>query len=188
MFFPEPQWLGLVFGVSEAALSLLRRSGSDTQTREDRGSLRLIWRVILIGMAAAYLLWKFLPQAQIPMTRPLYMTGLAIFAFGLALRWYSIIYLGKYFTVDVAVASDHKVIDTGPYRHVRHPSYTGALLGFLGLAICVGNMASAVALMGAVLWVFLRRIRIEEQVLQAGLGSDYVDYMQRTRRLIPFIY
>ncbi|MBB6092609.1 protein-S-isoprenylcysteine O-methyltransferase [Povalibacter uvarum] len=189
MPLPEPQWIGLLFGVSEGLLSFLRRSRREaTQTRDDRGSLRQIWRTILFGMLGATLLWKFLPQAQVPMTQALYVTGLAIFAFGLLLRWFSIIYLGRYFTVDVAVARDHKVIDTGPYRYVRHPSYTGVLVAFFGLGICVGNVASLIVMMSAVTFVFLRRIDIEEQVLKASLGEAYEDYTRRTWRLIPFVY
>lgn len=189
MSLPEPQWIGLLFGVSEGLLSILRRSRRDaTQTRDDRGSLRQIWRTILLGMTGAVLLWKFLPQAQIPVTPTLYATGLGIFALGLLLRWFSIFYLGRYFTVDVAVARDHRVIDTGPYRYIRHPSYTGVLLAFLGLGICVGNVASLIVMMSAGTFVFLRRIEIEEQVLKTSLGEAYENYARRTRRLIPFIY
>jgi protein-S-isoprenylcysteine O-methyltransferase len=187
VWLPDPQWLGLFFGVSEAALSLLRRSGSAAR-KSDRGSLRLIWRVILIGMAAAMLCWWFLPQASVSMTPALQMSALVIFCGGLLWRWYSIFYLGRYFTVDVAVAADHKVIDTGPYRYIRHPSYTGVLAAFLGFALYLGNLASLVALMTAVTFVFLHRIRIEEQVLQSALGEPYVEYMSRTKRLIPFVY
>ena len=185
---PAPEWLGLIFGLSELGLSLLRRSGGGTQTRDDRGSLRLIWTVIVIAMAVAVLLSKFVPQARMPMTAALYMAGFATFCAGLLLRWYSILYLGKYFTVDVAIAADHRVIDRGPYRFIRHPSYTGVLLGFLGLSLCTGNWASMIVLMTAVSVVFMRRIHIEEHVLQTALGQPYVDYMRRTKRLIPFIY
>jgi protein-S-isoprenylcysteine O-methyltransferase len=188
MQLPAPQWIAFAFGISEIALSLMRRSGTDTRSREDRGSLRLIWIVILLGMGVAMFLWRVLPQASLPMTPTLQVIALAIFSGGVLLRWYSIVHLGKYFTVDVAVAIDQKVIDTGPYRYVRHPSYTGALLAFLGLALYTGNAASLAALMIAVLVVFMRRIRIEEQVLQAGLGQPYTDYMRRTKRLIPFVY
>lgn len=188
MPLPEPQWIALFFGVSEGVLTLVRRSRQNAQARDDRGSLRLIWRVILIAMAAAALLWKFLPQAQLPMTPRLYMTGFGIFVAGVLLRWYAILHLGRYFTVDVAIASDHRVVDTGPYRYIRHPSYTGVLMAFLGLGICAGNAASLVVLMTAVMFVFLRRIRIEEQVLTQALGADYIRYAQRTWRLLPFVY
>ncbi|HEY6642118.1 isoprenylcysteine carboxylmethyltransferase family protein [Povalibacter sp.] len=188
MHLPNPEWIGLAFGVSEAALSWWRRSSSGVRHRDDRGSLRLIWIVTAIAMTVAMLCWRFLPQARVSMSLAWQVASLAIFVGGLLLRWYSILYLGKYFTVDVAVAADHKVIDTGPYRTIRHPSYTGALLAFLGLTLYMGNVASLIVVMTAVLFVFMRRIRIEEQVLQAGLGQSYTDYMQRTKRLIPFVY
>ena len=48
---------------------------------------------------------------------------------GVALRWYSVIYLGRFFTANVAILKDHQLVDTGPYRFVRHPSYTGVRAG-----------------------------------------------------------
>jgi protein-S-isoprenylcysteine O-methyltransferase len=104
------------------------------------------------------------------------------------LRWYSIFFLGRFFTVDVAVAADQHVIDTGPYRFIRHPSYTGVLLAFLGLALCFGNAATLFMLVVPTTAVFLYRIRIEEAALQSGLGEPYKQYMQRTKRLLPFVY
>jgi protein-S-isoprenylcysteine O-methyltransferase Ste14 len=52
---------------------------------------------------------------------------------------HAIVHLGRFFTVNVAIAANHRLIDTGPYRFVRHPSYTGALMAFLGLALCLAN-------------------------------------------------
>ena len=187
MLLPSPWLLGAAFGLSEFGLSLLRRSGSDA-SKEDKGSLRLIWRVILLCMIAATVLWQALPQARIPMTPAASLGALAIFTFGLALRWYSIYYLGKYFTVDVAVVADQKVIDTGPYRLIRHPSYAGSLLEFFGFGLYLANAASILVLIVPIAFVFLRRISIEEGVLAKALGQPYIDYMRRTRRLIPFVY
>jgi protein-S-isoprenylcysteine O-methyltransferase Ste14 len=180
--------LEAAFGLSELGLSLLRRSKSNVDVKDDRGSLRLIWGVILAAMLGATLLWQFFPQAQWPMSGSSYIAGLTVFGVGLLLRWYSIFYLGRYFTVDVAVATDHKVIDTGPYKYIRHPSYAGVLLEFLGFALCMGNVAALLLLMIAVSCVFLRRIRIEEAVLQGALGERYASYMRRTWRLVPFLY
>jgi protein-S-isoprenylcysteine O-methyltransferase len=188
MNLPGPQWVGIALSVSEATITLLRQSKHNVETRDDRGSLRLIWVVVVMSLAAGVLLAAYVPQARLPMTQSLYIAGLGIFSFGLLLRWYSILHLGRYFTVDVSVAADHKVIDTGPYRFVRHPSYTGVLLECLGFSICLGNWASVIVIMTGVVIVFSRRIRIEEEVLQRALGQEYVDYMRRTRRLIPFVY
>ena len=114
--------------------------------------------------------------------------GIALFAAGLALRWYAIVHLGRFFTVNVSIAADHRLIDTGPYRIVRHPSYTGALMAFLGLGLCIANWASLLSLLVPICLVFLRRIHVEEAVLLQALGDQYRDYMRRTKRLIPALY
>lgn len=111
-----------------------------------------------------------------------------MYVLGLALRWLSIAYLGRFFTVNVIVTTDQKVIDTGPYRWIRHPSYAGALLAFLGLGFCFANAATLFLLFVPAAAAFLYRIGIEEAALQAGLGAAYRRYMQRTKRLVPFIY
>ena len=95
---------------------------------------------------------------------------------------------GITFTVNVAIHSGHEVIDTGPYRLIRHPSYTGALLAFLGLALCMANWWSLALVMVPILWAFGRRMSIEESALASALGAPYTQYMSRTKRLAPFIY
>lgn len=71
---------------------------------------------------------------------------------------------------------------------IRHPSYTGALVVFLGLGLCIANWASPAAMLIPTLLVFSRRIRVEEQALPGALGEPYLNYMQRTKRLVPAIY
>lgn len=115
------------------------------------------------------------------------MIGLVLFAGGIALRWWSIAVLGKFFTVDVAISDQHRVVDTGPYRFVRHPSYTGALVALLGLGLCLGNWLSMLCLMTPITAAFLWRIRVEERALVAALGENYLNYARRTKRLIPFV-
>jgi len=61
---------------------------------------------------------------------------------GLAVRWRAIIYLGRFFTINVAVAADQHLVDSGPYHFIRHPCYAGSLLIILGLGLCMGNFAS----------------------------------------------
>lgn len=114
--------------------------------------------------------------------------GLALMVSGLLLRWWSVLHLGRYFTVNVAVARDHRVVDTGPYRHIRHPSYTGMLLTCLGVGVCFGNYASLVVIVVPVIALILKRVRVEEEALSGALGEGYRRYMGHTKRLIPGIY
>jgi protein-S-isoprenylcysteine O-methyltransferase len=185
----DPIWMGVIYGVSEIGLSIRRRaSGSGTQM-EDRGSLRLLWITIMIANFLAFFLYSAAPEADFGAAAPWVRTiGFALWVVGLGLRWYSIIYLGRFFTVNVAIAHDHQLIDRGPYRYVRHPSYTGALLAFLGIGLALANWASLAILMLPIPFAFIRRMSVEEAALQKGLGPPYRLYMDRTKRLIPGIY
>lgn len=85
----------------------------------------------------------------------------------------SILYLGRFFTINVAIAADHRLIDSGPYRFIRHPGYTGGLLLFLGLALCMGNWLSVAVIMVPIFAAFYRRMNVEESALSEALGEPY---------------
>lgn len=180
--------LGLIYVLSELGLSIKKRAKVDAARDVDRGSLGLLWLVIAAAVTLAFNLVYWVPAADMPAAPALRYVGIALFAAGLAIRWYAIIQLGRFFTVNVSIAADHRLIDTGPYRIVRHPSYTGALMAFLGLGLCMANGASLVALFVPICLVFLRRINVEEAALTAAFGDQYRDYMRRTPRLVPAIY
>ena len=180
--------LGFIYVLSELGLAFKKRANVAAGRDVDQGSLGLLWLVIVVSVTLAFNLAYLLPRAAIPEAPALRFLGMALFAAGLAIRWYAIIHLGRFFTVNVSIAADHRLIDTGPYRIVRHPSYTGALMAFLGLGLCMANWASLLTLLVPIAYVFQRRIQVEEAALLAALGDEYRDYMQRTRRLIPSIY
>lgn len=177
----------LLYGAGEALLTLSRRAGNRTR-KSDQGSLLLLWLVIPVATLLALLIGRHLDFADLPFFRLHHEIGIALMMAGILLRIHAVVYLGRFFTVNVAIAHDHTLIDTGPYRWIRHPSYTGILLVYLGIGLCLANgVALAVILLPSIA-LMLWRIRIEEHALQAGLGAPYTDYMQRTSRLIPWIY
>jgi protein-S-isoprenylcysteine O-methyltransferase Ste14 len=114
--------------------------------------------------------------------------GMAVFALGLFLRAWAVRELGRFFKFTVVVQANHRVIDTGPYRHIRHPSYTGLLLVVLGLGITLGTWLSIPACLLPPLVGFVIRLLHEERVLAGELGEPYRTYMRRTRRLIPGVW
>lgn len=177
--------IGPIWGGSELFLTFARRSKSNAISKDNR-SLGAIWLVnlsaIALGIAAAYQL----PECELPWPSPV--VGCCLFALGLALRWYSVIQLGRFFTTNVAIATDHHVIDSGPYHFVRHPSYTGALLAAFGFSLSMGNWASLLIIFVPGCAIQLWRIHIEETALVEALGEQYRNYMRRTKRLIPFVY
>jgi len=107
---------------------------------------------------------------------------------GLVIRWIAILTLGRYFSTRVAIQQDHRLIQTGLFRLVRHPSYTGLLLLFIGMALSYGNWLSFAVIMVPFLAALLYRIRVEETSLIEVLGQDYLDYAQSTKCLLPGIF
>jgi protein-S-isoprenylcysteine O-methyltransferase Ste14 len=142
-----------------------------------------IWLGVAIGIAVAFAV----PGAAFTTgRRPLLYLGIALMLAGLALRWYSIRVLGKSFTYTVATRQGQAVVEAGPYRWIRHPSYTGALVTLLGVFMCMTNPLSFLGILPP-LAGYAYRIRVEEQALVRNLGDPYRTYMQRTKRLIPFL-
>ena len=187
MRLPDPLLLAAIYGLSELYLAFTRHSRAQAVS-QDRRSLVVLWTVIIVSLwLGIQMIWLF-PNAAVPYPLEFYLFGFVLFLGGLILRWYSIGYLGRYFTVDVSVSPEHKLIDSGPYRRVRHPTYTGALLAFLGLGLCFGNWLSIFFLSVPIIGAFLWRVRIEERALMEALGEDYHAYMRQTKKLIPRIY
>jgi len=104
------------------------------------------------------------------------------------LRWWSVVHLGRFFTVNVAVSVDQPVVDTGPYRWIRHPSYAGMLMIVAGIGVCFGNLVSILVILIPMIALMLKRMRIEEEALANALGDAYRNYIGRTKRLIPALY
>ena len=114
--------------------------------------------------------------------------GIALIAAGLALRIWSIATLGRFFQYQIQVQSGHRVVTGGPYRYVRHPSYTGIALVLVGIALAcddVWSLAAVAVLGGAGLWV---RIRAEERQLTEALGADYERFAAGRKRLVPGVW
>jgi protein-S-isoprenylcysteine O-methyltransferase len=185
MHLPSAIAMGLFYGLSENFIGRVRRTNDSSK---DGGSLRTLWLTIQISLLAGFAAAYAIPAARIHPGRAIFSAGFGLYVSGLALRWWAIIYLGRFFTVNVAVATDHRVVDSGPYRYIRHPSYTGALLAFLGLGLCLLNALAILIIMIPIFLAFRNRIGVEETVLTEALGPDYRDYSRRTKRLIPFVY
>lgn len=176
--------LCLVWAGSEAWLSWRKRATASEA--HDAGTLRVLWLVLgaamFIGMFFAFTdLARFAPAWR----GPALWTDLALMAAGLGLRWWSVGVLAQQFTVNVAIRDGHLLVREGPYAWVRHPSYNGALMTFLGCGLACGNWISLTVLTLPVALAFMRRIRVEEAVLAQAFPHDYPVYARSTGRLIP---
>jgi protein-S-isoprenylcysteine O-methyltransferase Ste14 len=114
-------------------------------------------------------------------------SGLALIAGGIGLRAWSIATLGRFFQYRIQVQAEHKVVTEGPYRFVRHPSYTGIALVLLGIALATGDVLSLVpvAVLGGL--GLAVRIGAEERQLTEALGPQYESFAARRKRLVPGI-
>jgi protein-S-isoprenylcysteine O-methyltransferase Ste14 len=180
--------LSFLWLLSEILLGFLKRSPKGLSQDYDKASIRILWITILVSVSAGIFISMtgigYSPVAG----RILPKFGIALIALGLVLRWAAILTLRRYFTVDVAIVSDHKIIERGFYNYIRHPSYLGSLISFAGLGLALSNYLSLIMILIPILVAFLYRIRVEEAALIQAFGDDYKKYIARTKRLIPGIY
>jgi protein-S-isoprenylcysteine O-methyltransferase len=183
-----PLQLGLVYLISEVLLTVTRRSRTRTGTKQDKSTLLVVWVGIMMSVAAGVYVAANWPVAALPQGSLFAWAGVFLFVAGLSLRWWAIITLGRFFTVDVVVEKDHEVVERGPFRLVRHPSYSGVLLAFVGFALTLQNWLALFIILLPIFAVFMRRMNVEEEALSRELGARYTDYMKRTKRLVPGVY
>jgi protein-S-isoprenylcysteine O-methyltransferase Ste14 len=155
----------------------------------DRSSLRILLGLQWIGLAMNFLLGWLFPAAVIYWQRTaLFLLGLLFILLGVALRWYAIRTLGRYFTRDVAVSADQQVFQNGPYRLIRHPAYSGTFLTMVGVGLAMANWASLTSLLICVFLGHLYRVNVEEKALIQAIGQPYIEYARRTKRFIPRLF
>ena len=162
----------------------LRRRGGATRVKRDRGSGALIIFTVFVSIIIAL----SLGYAGVgPLPDWIFYPGIFLMLLGIFVRQWAIAVLGRFFSLTVRVTEDHRVVVKGPYRLVRHPSYTGVLITFIGLSLAVQSLGALLVLLGVFVVSYGYRMRVEEKALLSELGEDYANYMKRTKRLIPYI-
>jgi protein-S-isoprenylcysteine O-methyltransferase len=164
------------------------REGAKDASSKDSGSLKVIvagmWVALLIAYPLAFVkAWSFPDRWQLP----LFVVGILLIVLGSLLRRYCWRTLGEYFTGDVKAKPDQPVITTGPYRWVRHPSYTAGMMMFIGIGLALGSWFSFALLTIATIATYAYRVAVEERVLLATIGEPYRSYMKERKRFIPYI-
>ena len=160
-----------------------------TQRAETRGSrwthLALIVSafalIITGGLSIGPLARNILPQSN-----AVQVIGIIVTALGLLLAIWARVHLGRYWSGTIAIKQDHRLIRTGPYAWVRHPIYTGLLVGMAGTAIAVGEVSGLLATV-LIFIAYYRKIRIEERFLVEQFGPEYVQYQHEVKALVPLV-
>jgi protein-S-isoprenylcysteine O-methyltransferase Ste14 len=180
--------LGLSWGTIEIAIALKTRVAFINTSKFEFRSERLIWLIVLFALFAA--LWvkrsHLMPFPVDPIGRQV--IAAILFVIGLAIRSYAVLSLGTFFSTTVRTKDSHILIDSGPYRLIRHPAYTGLLFSFFGVGIAMGDGLALLMLIVPIAYVLTQRIQLEEQWLLEHFGKNYADYSLRTKKLLPWIY
>lgn len=162
--------------------------GAERADSKDSGSLRVLlggmWMALFLAFPLAFVrAWWFPGREQLP----LFVVGVCMIILGSLLRRYCWRTLGQYFTGDVRARPDQPVIRTGPYRLVRHPSYTAGMMMFIGIGLALGSWFSFALLTIATIATYCYRVVIEERALLDTIGEPYGSYMRGRKRFIPYI-
>lgn len=152
----------------------------------DRATRALIALGLGGGIALAFAARAHAPSARLPGFGQA--VGLVVMWLGLAVRVWAIAALGRAFRTTIEVDPEQAVVSTGPYRWVRHPSYTGLLLIVAGFGLSTGNWLSFAACLALPLPALVRRIHLEEAELSLVLGESYRAYESGKARLIPRVW
>jgi protein-S-isoprenylcysteine O-methyltransferase Ste14 len=113
--------------------------------------------------------------------------GAAVTVGGLLFAVWARRHLGSNWSRSVTIKQGHELITTGPYALVRHPIYTGILIGFLGTAIALSQVRGFIAF-AMVFLVFWAKFRMEEEWMRSQFGETYATYVRQTAALVPYLF
>ncbi len=176
LFFVAEQIGGVI-------IPAIRRGGAKVQ-RRNVGSNALVLVSWVVVFSVPIMLSK-MGTALLPDW--VYYIGIAVMVAGIAFRQYAIAVLGRYFSGVLGVQKEQKVVESGPYRLIRHPSYTGVLIFLAGMGLALQSWAAVLVNITIFAVAYGYRMFVEEKVLISELGNNYVEYMKRTKRVIPYI-
>jgi protein-S-isoprenylcysteine O-methyltransferase Ste14 len=177
----------ILWFLSEVFVNRSMRAKTSDADGKDKNSIIWIWVVISgsIFMGVLAVIYLYLPISKYDIIR---YAGLLVIITGMIIRFIAIRTLGRFFTVDLAVHSDHRIIQHGLYKFIRHPSYSGLLISFIGLGLSLNNWLSLLLVVSPIFLIMLHRINIEEKMLAQQFGGEYEAYRKRSWQLIPGIF
>ncbi len=177
----------MLYGFFEIFMSRRLKSKRNVSKSGDKGS---IW-LLIITISTGY--WLSFMMAATKIGRiyhwnTFFVIGSIFAIIGLIIRVTSILTLKQQFTYTVTKIDNHELIETGIYKIIRHPGYLGQLIIFLGISTSLSNWLSVILMIVPVLLGYLNRIIVEEKFMIKQMGQKYIDYQNRTKRLIPMIF
>lgn len=178
-----------VWAVSEFTIFQKMRSAEENA---DRVSYKALYAIVICGLFIGISIGNYLkfvsPIGLYSASAVFPILGIVFMLIGMAVRFTAIHQLKQFFTVNVAIRSDHQLITDGWYRILRHPAYLGGILTFVGCGLSYGNILSVLVISLPYLVLILKRIKIEEALLEQKFGNAYLEMKRKTKKLIPYLY
>ncbi len=185
-------WLLFAISIAYGAggvIYLWRNRDEEGTVRTETGNRSFWW--IIPGFVAIF----FAPPLEFLFLSPILprglgmeIAGLIVILLGLSIRTWTRLTIGRMYSGYLRVKVGHVLVTDGPYRLVRHPGYTGFVIMALGLCIGYSSLIALIAIPFLLLPGLAYRMGVEEKLLLAQFGSEYRAYIQKTRRLIPFVW
>jgi protein-S-isoprenylcysteine O-methyltransferase Ste14 len=174
------------------AIGLLWLAGAVTAKRPERiqaGGSRLLQ--ILLATVAFSLVFRptgsaLLDRQVLPDSSAIAYAGLILTFAGIIIAGWARLMLGGNWSAIVTIKKDHTIVRRGPYAIVRHPIYSGGLLGLLGTALVSGEVRALIAwpLVFVTWWA---KLRLEERFMTDRFGAEYLQYQREVKALIPYV-
>ena len=169
--------------IGSRIIPAVRRQGK-TIEYQDNGSQYLFTGSIFLSVIIAFL-FATGKTAMLPDWTTY--VGTILMVLGIVIRQWSIVVLGKFFSPTVGIQKGQRIVRTGPYRLVRHPSYSGSFLIATGVGVSLQSWGAVLVILCILSLAFIYRISVEEKVLITEFGDEYVEYSRATKLLIPYI-
>lgn len=176
-----------LYGFFEIFMNVRQRSKNAVTNLSDKGSLWLLYSLITVGYFFSFSVGAT-KIGRIYYWNTFFAIGVVLIITGLIIRIHAIKTLKQYFTYSVAKVENHKLVETGLYKSIRHPGYLGQLLIFVGISTSLSNGLSILLMIIPISIGYIYRIRVEENFMIEQLGEEYLNYQKRTKKLIPMIY
>jgi protein-S-isoprenylcysteine O-methyltransferase Ste14 len=180
----------VLWGISEFLIISRKRVPQNKNIKDKNSLIQIVTLVITLPIGISFGNLANYPQwLRFPFDLSFWQAiGLILLFVGITIRWISISTLKKYFTANLTIQEDHKLITTGIYKNIRHPSYLGGLLCFAGFGIALDNYISLFFIFFINMIAILMRIDYEEKILMKEFGSEFEEYKLRTKKLLPFLF
>jgi protein-S-isoprenylcysteine O-methyltransferase len=174
-------FFGLEFFIRKETQAKLIKAGPS-----DRGTTILIAIAYNTSVLLSPLL-NYLGIGRVPQPGWVGPEGIGLMTLGLGVRLWAMLTLGQFYTRTLRITDGQPIVEGGPYRVIRHPGYLGTLLIWVGLPLALSNWLSATLVTILMAVAYRTRIRAEEAMLLEAFGDEYLHYMERTARFLPFI-